>query len=315
MSDDAFALTPVAAQPQQPSEAVYQALNAALSATARGRWFLSEFARRNRNSESSKMLDAVARIEQAVAARPALAAAGADLEIARTWAIAARAEAVNLLNAPRREAVIAAGQRGTRIIREIAYSMRAVGNDPRICNILDTQLDAIEAAQNAADGPSKGVIATFDRLIAQLDELIPAPPEPAIEAASETVAVSNDVKMLTAVDPEARLAAVADLAVACATGDPKIDLSAAENDEDEAMLARIAREMADQPDDEMVIPAPQLETPTAATAEPAAANEVGLSLGESLLAQGLVPTPFKPATDPFAALKRLTQSEKVALFT
>lgn len=309
MSDDAFALTPVAAQPPQPSEAVYQALNAALSATARGRWFLSEFAKRNRNSESSKMLDAVARIEQAVADRPALTAASADLAIARGWAQAARDEAIGRLNAPEREALQVAAQRGTRIIREIAFSMRAVGNDPRICNILDTQLDAIEAAQRDTGEPAISVAAAFDRLLAQLDELIPAPPA--------AVEEPKPVQMALPVDPEARFAAVTDLAVACASGDPDVAPTAAQIEEDDDVLARIAMEMA--ADDE--IEAEPIATRQAAlTAESNSSDEpitdgAGLSLGESLLAQGLVQTPSNPATDPFAALKHLTQSEKVALFT
>lgn len=306
MSDDAFALTPVAAQPPQPSEAVYQALNAALSATARGRWFLSEFAKRNRNSESSKMLDAFARIEQAVADRPAVTAASADLAIARGWVQAARDEAVGLLNGPDRETVQIAAQRGTRIVREIASSMRAAGNDARICNILDTQLDAIEAAQRDTAQPAAGVAAAFDRLLARLDELIPA--------LSPAAAEPEPVKTPLPVDPEARLAAVTDLAVACASGDPAVAPTGAETEEDDDILARIALEMA-APDEEAEPVATPEASASDATSDQPITESGSLSLGESLLARGLVQAPSRPANDPFAALKRLTQSEKVALFT
>lgn len=329
MSDDAFAVTPAAAQAPQPNEAIYQALHAALSATSRGRWFLSEFARRNRNSESSKMLDAVARIEQAVATRPAVAAASSDLEIARNWAVIARSDAAGALNGADRAAALLGAQRGARIIREIATSMRAVGNDPRICKILDEQLDAIEAAQRIADQPANGVLAAFDRLIAQLDELIPAPPSaPVIESAPIA-----EPKVLLATDPDARFAAVADLAVACATGD-KVDVKAEAPDEpaqaaitadqaaeDEALLAVIAAEMGAPDSEPEAAPGvatahePSNAAELSSDKPPVAAEADSRSLGAALLAQGVLTESLKPARDPFADLKRLTQAEKVALFT
>lgn len=41
----------------------YDAIEAAVMETARGRWFLMEFARRNRNADTSVLLDAIARLE------------------------------------------------------------------------------------------------------------------------------------------------------------------------------------------------------------------------------------------------------------
>ena len=164
---------------------------------------------------------------------------------------------------------------------------------------------AVEAAQRAADDPSKGVIAAFDRLIAQIDELVPPPP-----------AVEPPPKLIAPADPIARLAAVTDLAVACAIGDPNVAPTAAQLAEDDDVLARIALEMA-SPDDDIET-APVAEAPATNEDTPHQFVTEGgsnLSLGQSLLAQGLVQTPSKPATDPFASLKRLTQSEKVALFT
>ena len=37
--------------------------------TSRGRWFLTEYAKRNRNTDTRMVLDAVARIEQSLAAQ------------------------------------------------------------------------------------------------------------------------------------------------------------------------------------------------------------------------------------------------------
>ncbi len=50
--------------PEGMSEADYQAIEAAVMETVRGRWFLAEFARRGRAEEMRQMLEAVARLER-----------------------------------------------------------------------------------------------------------------------------------------------------------------------------------------------------------------------------------------------------------
>src|SRR6059058_1728058 len=69
MADEAFALSPISARAAQPGEADYDAISAAFMETSRGRWFLGEYARRNRNADTRMVLDAVARIEQNLAAQ------------------------------------------------------------------------------------------------------------------------------------------------------------------------------------------------------------------------------------------------------
>src|ERR1700761_3053548 len=69
MVDDVFALSPISARPAQPGEADYEAIRDAFMETSRGRWFLGEYAKRNRNADTSMVLDAVARIEQTIAAQ------------------------------------------------------------------------------------------------------------------------------------------------------------------------------------------------------------------------------------------------------
>ena len=53
--------------PQGMNEVDYEAIEAAVTETVRGRWFLTEFARRNRLAETRQLLDAMSRIESAVA--------------------------------------------------------------------------------------------------------------------------------------------------------------------------------------------------------------------------------------------------------
>src|SRR6478736_540463 len=69
MADDVFALSPISARAVQPSEADYDAIRDAFMETSRGRWFLGEYAKRNRNADTSMVLDAVARIEASLAAQ------------------------------------------------------------------------------------------------------------------------------------------------------------------------------------------------------------------------------------------------------
>src|SRR5258708_23151547 len=69
MADEAFALSPITARATQPGEADYDAIREAFMETSRGRWFLGEYAKRNRNADTRMVLDAVARIEQNLAAQ------------------------------------------------------------------------------------------------------------------------------------------------------------------------------------------------------------------------------------------------------
>src|SRR3982074_2189039 len=68
MADEAFALSPISARASLPSEEDYEAISEAFMESSRGRWFLGEYARRNRNADTRMVLDAVARIEEGLAA-------------------------------------------------------------------------------------------------------------------------------------------------------------------------------------------------------------------------------------------------------
>lgn len=64
MSNDTFAQSGQAAAP--PNEAEYNAVYAAVTATERGRWFLAEFANRNRKADTDLILAAIARIDASI---------------------------------------------------------------------------------------------------------------------------------------------------------------------------------------------------------------------------------------------------------
>lgn len=171
MADEAFALSPISARAAQPSEEDYDAIRQAFMETSRGRWFLGEYAKRNRNADTSMVLAAVARLEENLAAqrqpqpapdnglKEALAAIRSAVDEARVAALDGLAL----------EEKLAPVRKGSRIIREIAWRWREIGADSRICDLIDSQIGAIEEAcgQIASMNP----LAAFDVIERQLAEL------------------------------------------------------------------------------------------------------------------------------------------------
>jgi len=152
MAEEAFALSPISARAALPSEEDYAAISEAFMETSRGRWFLGEYAKRNRNADTRMVLDAVARIEESLAAQRQAAAEafrGEQLEQALTalrGAVeAAQASAIAALDGLSFEQQLAPVRKGVRVIREISWRLREIGNDGRICDIIDSQATAIES--------------------------------------------------------------------------------------------------------------------------------------------------------------------------
>ena len=180
MADEAFALSPISARAALPSEEDYAAISEAFMETSRGRWFLTEYAKRNRNADTRMVLDAVARIEQSLAAQKdeslaaqreaAAAAAAADTSLneaklaearlaearltearlaeamaaIRNAIEAAQASAVEALDGLALNERLAPVRKGARVLREIAWRLREIGNDGRICDLIDSQVSVIE---------------------------------------------------------------------------------------------------------------------------------------------------------------------------
>jgi hypothetical protein len=83
MSNDHLVQSIVAAGPR--NEADYEAVYAAVNATERGRWFLAEFARRNRSVDTELVLAAVTRIEAYIRGEaPSVATARGDKDDEKT---------------------------------------------------------------------------------------------------------------------------------------------------------------------------------------------------------------------------------------
>jgi chemotaxis protein histidine kinase CheA len=203
MADDAFALSPISARAVQPSEEDYDAIRDAFMETSRGRWFLGEYAKRNRNADTRMVLDAVARVEENLAAQrqaaPDNGLAEALVAIRRAVG-SARAAASGAIDGLALEETLTPVRKGARVIREIAWRWREIGADGRICDLLDSQVNAIEAScgQISSTDPKAALSAAFDLIeaqIAELDDSDTASPQAAETAVSPPSSVSSSGEM------------------------------------------------------------------------------------------------------------------------
>ena len=260
MADEAFALSPISARAALPSEADYDAIKEAFMETSRGRWFLGEYAKRNRNADTSMVLDAVARIEATLAAQtkpvrdPLLDEALASFRAALMEAQAAATAALDDLAL---EQSLAPVRKGARVIREIAWRLREIGADSRICDLIDSQVAAIEGASANVDlaGLAAALNGAFDRIegkIAAFDGNDAAVSSPSAAAVAQAETTAGDKEPAEAGKTvQASPAAEAEIA---ATGRASVDEPSAEMAEsepidtfdanDEAMLDMVAMEMA-----------------------------------------------------------------------
>ncbi|WP_334381504.1 MULTISPECIES: hypothetical protein [unclassified Bradyrhizobium] len=222
MADEAFALSPISARAALPSEEDYAAIAEAFMETSRGRWFLTEYAKRNRNADTRMVLDAVARIEQSLAAQreetlqreanlqreeglsaqqaaEAVAAAAAAQErltealaAIRGAVEAAEESAVEALDSLALEQRLAPVRKGARVLREIAWRLREIGNDGRICDLIDSQVTVIEKGteQFSSEEARAALRAAFAALQGRLVEFGDDDQSPAPAAESEAAAPS-----------------------------------------------------------------------------------------------------------------------------
>lgn len=195
MADEAFALSPISARPAMPSDADYDAIREAFMETSRGRWFLTEYAKRNRNADTRMVLDAVARIEQTLAAQRQAQADSAVETLAALRAVIgeARANVARAIAALDDTATLAAAHRGSRAISEVAATLRECGADPRICDLLDQQVTAIDGGHRLVAAIDRAAIETaFDRMLQHVAAISGATAEAPATAAAATGTTASD---------------------------------------------------------------------------------------------------------------------------
>lgn len=229
MADDVFALSPISARATLPSEEDYAAIAEAFMETSRGRWFLTEYAKRNRNADTRMVLDAVARIEQNLAAQreeelereanlqreeglsaqqaqEAVAAAAAAQErltealaAIRSLVETAEESAFEALDSLALEQRLAPVRKGARVLREIAWRLREIGNDGRICDLIDSQVSVIEkgtdqfSSEEARSALRAAFAALQGRLVEFSDDDAAQPPETESAAPSSAAAALDQV--------------------------------------------------------------------------------------------------------------------------
>ena len=139
-------------------ESDFDTIHAAVMETARGRWFLAEYARRNRMADTRMVLDAVARLEAAVAAGPAPAPA-----------------------APAKDGFGEAAAQIAERLSDIGWDLRERGFADDICAAVDRQAAAVQGlARRLESGQADPEAAALpamreDNAPAPEKRLLPAP--------------------------------------------------------------------------------------------------------------------------------------------
>jgi hypothetical protein len=180
--------------PEGISEDDYEAIEAAVMETVRGRWFLAEYARRSRVDEMHQLLDAVGRLEQVVTEQKAMPAD----------------PAIRLLVQRLKDV---GGQ-----LNGIAAEMRLLGNDADLCARIETQARALgglirlngqtsgQPPQAVASKPHPVLPPAPAPVAASQPVPAPLPPAvaPMVSAPIEPAAVSRPVPLVAALDDQSR---------------------------------------------------------------------------------------------------------------
>jgi chemotaxis protein CheZ len=158
--------------PMPLTEADYDMIESAVLETTRGRWFLAEYARRNRHADTTMLLGAIERLETALRGEPTARLVDRlrfDLvemanSIARTKAEIATikpdavqhgkfGEATEELDSIVQATEIATSEilAAAEQIQEIAWTLREQGLDPMVCDTLDARATEIYTACSFQD--------------------------------------------------------------------------------------------------------------------------------------------------------------------
>ena len=185
----------------------YEAIAAAVAETSRGRWFLTEFARRNRMADTNLLLDAIHKLEGRLGAgstfieservhtdivEMAKTIDRLKIEIAADGTNSRFEEAKGELDdvVKTTEAATSAILEATEQVQEMAWTLREAGADATVCDLLDRRAGDIYTActfQDLTAQRTQKVVRTLHYLEGRLNALIDAwsgnaPATPAGEA-------------------------------------------------------------------------------------------------------------------------------------
>ena len=178
MADGSLAISPM--PPALPADADYDALCEALMASSRGRWFLEEYAKRNRNADTGLVLDAIARVEAVVRSEQAhQASQGVRIELLEMARTIAQTRADVAEAKPERSASPSA-EAGTDVfaaagrLQEVAWTMRERGLDMAMCDQIADLSTAILSASSLRNNPNDGRAQKLAEVLSSLERRIDA---------------------------------------------------------------------------------------------------------------------------------------------
>lgn len=121
------------------TETGYEAIEAAVMETARGRWFLIEYDRRRRAAETTQLLQAVTRLERALGN-------GGPPALGPPAKMAALSAPLTASSSPPGATAI------SERLQDVAWSMRERGFDDAICGAIEEQARLVRELAEAAAG-------------------------------------------------------------------------------------------------------------------------------------------------------------------
>ena len=235
-SHDAMHREALLLSPQEPTSSLspqdFDAIEAAVMETSRGRWFLTEYARRNRHADTEKLLEAIGRLETTVEASGPVRDPGGDLMRFRRE-IADMAETVSLAKQEIASSVMEdTGERrgpGTQErayedlirtaekadqdvfnaaehVQEIAWAMRETGEIGSSCDDLDRHALEIYRASNQhalTTNRVRSIIGVLRFIEARIEALMGAYPSELVLLGNERPDAPHGVSTATLLDSRA----------------------------------------------------------------------------------------------------------------
>jgi hypothetical protein len=326
-------------------DAEFEAIASAVNDTSRGRWFLSEYARRNRNADTRLVLEMLARIERMSLRRAGILEADrlrgdlVELSEAITRSKTAMAAVGDVSaaemarEAPKAlETIVVTSERttgdvlnATERIQEVAWMLRERGMPASICNELDTLTAEVYSVCAAQDLNHRRIVLLTDllRLVeGRIETMLATKRREDAEAQALVQAIEEGripldlhVPVVPAVAPEAAapkpVAAVAPEPVVAALPAPE----AKTTPEPAPVPAPIAVTTLEPV--AAVAPAPEAIAAIAPSPQPVAISPVPEVAATPAMAAAVAPPepvapPVRPARPNF---ERLSAVERIALFS
>jgi len=333
--------------PSPLNEADYEAIEGAVMETARGRWFLAEYARRNRNADTTMLLKALDRIEGAMRGKQSVepvdrirfdlvemskAIARTKTEIAsikpeadhhgKFGEASEELDSVVLATETATSDILACAER----IQEIAWTLREQGVESEVCDLLDANATEVYTAcsfQDITGQRTRKVIGVLryleDRINAMigiwgLDGAMAAEAAEQRAVDSEKSLLNGPAKPGTGLDQ-----ADVDMVMGPAA-------AASHEVQDIAPPLQPAAEAAAPDDDDLIdedgidddVFGGEIQSPPApAMRAPAEAQVIEARAMEISVEEAPMPAPrsVMRAEDPLAPIMALSADEKIALFT